>query len=266
MNELKKAEALLNLERKIVGIKIVYSKEEFDLYSGKEIIAPMSYCVAVRSATLGHSIKIKGSMSGCGGSTRALGLAKPSEDFYNGKSGYSLGLYCSEELASKVSLKMNLCKKEAYGVIVKPLEQYEKDPDVVLIVSNTRECMRIIQGYTYFYGMNNNFCLTGNQAVCVEATVTPIITNEINISMFCSGTRFLAKWKDYEVIIGIPFNKFSKTVEGIRMTVNAVEPDERKHIISKKLKLAGYDNEFITFGETYYTKLEDEKRKKRGGK
>jgi uncharacterized protein (DUF169 family) len=263
---IKKAYALLDLERKIVGIKIAHTKEEFDKFQATTAIAPISYCVAVKSATLGHAIKFKKDESGCGGSTRALGLTRPTEDFLNGKSGCSLGLYSDEKISAQVAKSMKRCEEDAYGVIVKPLERFEEEPDVVLIVTNTRNCMRVIQGYTYFYGLQEKFCMTGNQAVCVEATAVPIVTEEMNISMFCSGTRFLAGWKDYEVVIGIPFYKFSRTVEGIRLTVNAVESDERKIVIADGLRQLGYNKEEIILGDTYYLRLEREKRAKREGK
>lgn len=263
----KKAEktyALLELERQLVGVKLVFSKDEFDSYDAREVSGYMNYCVAVKCATLGHSVKFSAEHSACGGSTRALGLQAPTEDFFNGISGKNLGLYCNIEVSAKVSSQMQLCPTGTYGVVVKPLAEMEKHPDVVLVVANSRNCMRLIQGYTYFYGMNRHFCMTGNQAVCVEGTVIPYMTKDINVSVFCSGTRFLAGWKDAEMVVGIPYEKFDKTIEGVRLTVNAVELDDRKKIIINKLESLGYSAEEIKLGETYYTRLEEEKRKLRG--
>ncbi len=265
-DDVEKAYALLKLERRIVGVKLVYSKEEFDKNDAVEVIAPISYCVAVKCATLGHSIKFTAATSGCKGSTRALGLKAPTEKFYDGTDGCNLGLYSSQTIAADVAQKMKICPVGTYGVIVKPIEKFENTPDVVLIISDSRTCMRIIQGYSYFYGIQDSFCLTGNQAVCVEGTVVPIMTQKINISMFCSGTRFLAKWKDTEVIVGVPYEKFSQTIEGIRLTVNAVEMDERKKEIMHKLEPLGYPRDEIKLGTTYYLKLEEEKKKRRRSK
>lgn len=262
--DVKKAEALLTLERKIVGVKLVYSKEEFDSFDAVEAVAPIPYCVAVKSASLGHAIKFTEKTSGCRGSSRALGLTAPAKSFYDGSDGCRLGLYKNEKISSGVAEKMMLCRPKAYGVIVKPLETFESSPDVVLIITDTRNCMRMIQGYTYMYGMQDKFCMTGNQAVCVEGTAVPFCTGAMNVSMFCSGTRFLAKWKDYELVAGIPFEKFSYTVEGVRLTVNAVEPDDRKEIIADGLEDLGYPRDEILFGDTYYLRLEREKRERRG--
>lgn len=76
MNEFKeiisKAYAILLLERKIVGVKFIKSHEEYIKYDVVDLARPMPYCVAVKSATLGHSIKINRKTSGCAGSTREM--------------------------------------------------------------------------------------------------------------------------------------------------------------------------------------------------
>ncbi len=261
--DVKKAYALLELERKIVGVKLAKSKEEYQRFEAKEIVSPLSYCVAVKVAMMGNSIKFTKENSGCGGSTRALGLVSPSQGFYDGTEGCKLGLYENEKVAASVSEKMKLCPTDTYGVIVKPLELFEEEPNLVLMVSNSKNVMRIIQGYTYVFGMQPNFNLTGNQAVCVECSSYPLMTDDINISLFCSGTRFLAKWKDTEVAVGMPYNKFSKVVEGVRLTVNAVEMDKRKEDIKKELEKLDYDGNDIMFNHTYYLDLERDKRERK---
>ena len=262
-NDVKKAEAVLELRRKIVGVKLAQTKEEFDLYTAVEIKAPLAYCVCVKSAMNGAAVKFTAKNSGCSGSTMALGLAKPPKGFYDGSKGFMLGLYRNKSLAASVAKNMRINKKRVYGVIVKPLELFEKDPDVILMVSDTKNIMRIIQGYTYMQGMQPNFNMIGNQAVCVECTTYPMQTGDINISMFCSGTRYLAKWKSTEAMAGIPFKLFSTVIEGVRQTVNAVEMNERKQVIEKKLEDAGFLDMKIIYDRTYYTDFEKQKAPKK---
>lgn len=261
--DVEKAYAVLDLDRKIVGIKIVNSKAEFEQAQAKELTYQLAYCVAVKHATNGIALKMTREFSGCGGSTRALGLTPPTESFYNGQDGCALGLYESPELAASVASQMKFCPPDTYGVIIKPLEQFEADPDVVLMVGNSYQIMRVIQGYSYVYGMQPNFNMLGNQAVCLECTSYPMMTNQINVSLFCSGTRFLAKWRDTEVAVGIPFEKFGKMIEGVRLTVNAVEMNERQQVIQAKLAKLGYDGSEIRFNDPYYLKLERQKQKQR---
>ncbi|MDD9302065.1 MAG: DUF169 domain-containing protein [Desulfobacter sp.] len=261
--DIKKAYAVLETRRRIVGVKLVKTKEEFDTFEARELYAPLSYCVCVKCAMSGAALKFTAENSGCFGSTRALGMEKPAQDFYDGSEGIMLGLYQNKSLAATVAGNMKIISTPTYGVIVKPLENFEKAPDVVLIVTDNKNLMRLIQGYTYMHGMQTNFNMIGNQAVCVECTVTPLQTETMNISMFCSGTRYLARWKNTEAMAGIPFSIFSSVIEGVRQTINPVEMDERKSVIEKKLDQAGISDMDIIYGHTYYTDFEKQKAQER---
>lgn len=254
-------EILLDLDRELVGVKVVKTIEEYNQYEGKDIVSPISYCVAVKSASLGHAIKITRDTSGCGGGSRSLGFISPDEEFFTGKSGCGLGLYKDEEVAAKVAHEVENLSSDTYGVIIKPLIKFEEKPDVILIVSNTREAMRVLQGYTYENGLTKGFKLSGNQAVCVEATSFPMNTKELNISMFCSGTRHKAHWGTDEVIIGLPIEKAESLVRGLKGTVNAIEYNDRKEKIQEGLK----DNDSLDFdidySKTYFSTWENQNAK-----
>lgn len=245
-------DTLLQLTRKVVGIKIVSSEDEYKTYSGIELKKPLSYCVAVKSATKGHAIKLTRKTGGCSGGNRALGLTSCSTEFLTGISGCKLGLYKDEHVAASVAHNEPRLENSTYGIIIKPLELFERDPDIVLIVANTRESMRIIQGYTFINGLNKNLNISGNQAVCVEATVGPLLTQDINISLLCSGTRYKANWNESELITGIPFGRLSQVIDGLKGTVNAVEEDKRKKEIERGLSKTGSLDFEINYGKTYY--------------
>jgi uncharacterized protein (DUF169 family) len=262
--DIKKADAVLETSRKnIVGVKLARTKEAFDGFQARELCAPLSYCVCVKCAMDGAALKFTAQNSGCPGSTRALGMEKPGKAFYDGREGIMLGLYRDKSLSAKVAASMKIISTTTYGVIVKPLEAFELAPDIVLIVTDTKNLMRLIQGYTNMYGMHSNFNMIGNQAVCVECTVNPLQTGKMNISMFCSGTRYLARWKNTEAMAGIPYPIFSRVIEGVRQTVNAVEMNERKSMIEKKLRHAGICDMDIIYDHTYYTDFEKQKAQKR---
>lgn len=251
---------LLKLQREIIGIKLVYSKEEFKEYSGVELKKPMAYCVAVKAATKGHAIKLTRTTGGCAGSNRALGLTACNTDFMTGISGCNLGLYKDTIVAASVACDEPRCEDKTYGVIIKPLDMYEKDPDVVLIFANTRESMRIMQGYTFINGLAKYLNMSGNQAVCVEATVAPLKTQDINVSLLCSGTRYRAKWSEGEVLTGIPFGMVQDIIEGLKGTVNAVEEDHRKQEIEVGLLKTGSLDFEINYGKTYYKTWKKEEK------
>ena len=258
MKDIKKTsgllEALVRTDRRPVGIKFVYSADEYDSYEGTALVKPVSYCMAVKGATRGHSIKMPSAMGGCPGGNRALGLSDDMDVFLSGENGYRMGLYESPEVAASVANSLPYLKERPYGIIIKPFAEFEHEPDVVLVVCCPREAMRILQGYSYTYGLQQHFTMCGNQAVCFESTIIPLSTGEINLSMFCSGTRYKASWDENEVICGIPCCRIEGTVSGLLGTVDAVEEDPRKTEIDAALKSLGINDFKIRYGETYYAK------------
>lgn len=265
--DIKQLYALLALKRRVVGVKLTETQEEYTAYEGKEINSPITYCTVVKLAMKGQAYKLPKEMCSCKGASRALAFNKPENVYYDGTGPCKLGLFDNKEIASKVSNETKFVKKAKIGAIIKPLEQFEKKPDMVLIVTNTYNAMRIIQGYTCEFGLQQEMCMCGNQAICVECTSNPYVRNSINISMLCSGTRFYAQWGQDEVGIGIPINKFHQLVRGVRKTVNSVENDKEKERIIQGLKLLGKSTEDIQMNYTYYLQLERKKeRKKKNGK
>ncbi len=251
---INKITASLEIERKIVGVKFLFTKEEYEIADAKPAKAKLPYCVMVKLATRGTGLKATLELSGCGGGTRALGLEEPSLNFQSGCEYNNFGLYQDLAIAKNVVNNVTFCKHKIYGVMTKPLEEYKEAPDVVIIITNSYNAMRIIQGYTYKYGTQVNFKLAGNQAVCSECTAYPFESNSINISMFCSGTRYLAGWSNEEIGIGLPYGKFIETADGVYLTVNGSEQNKNKERIKQKLKDKNLTDPGIFKDEAYFIK------------
>ena len=255
-----KAYALLTLDRQIAGIKFAYTAEDFEKMSAKAVSAKIAYCVVVKAAMAGKSLKLSGEFSGCHGSSRALGFTVPTEAFSNGEVFCGFGLYKDLPTSKQVADGMVYCHKPSYGILAQPLEKYENDPpDVVLVTTDAINAMRILQGYTYSHGSQPDFKMTGNQAICVECTSHPLEKNQMNLSMLCSGTRYLANWKPGEIAMGFPYSMFVETVEGLLKTADSVELDPAKLRIQENLVNQGFPDPNFHYGHTYYTAQEKEK-------
>lgn len=241
----------LGTDKKPVGINFLHSRELYQQSTVPEVRSKISYCSMVKLTTLGNSFKTCLEKSLCPGATRALGLEKPDDLAKAGKRYYRLGMYDSLCTAKNVYKNANLLDHEVFGIQVQPLEKCEDNPDVVLLILNPYQAMRVIQGYTYHFGLSGNIRLSGNQGVCLECTARPYETNDINISMLCSNTRFSAKWRESELGLGIPFNKFDMVVDGIIKTINPSETDLTKVAIKKRADELGIDLE-VTMGSCYY--------------
>lgn len=245
-------ESLLELKRKAVGIKFIFEKKEYDEFKANRIDNMMAYCTMVRNASQGKSYKVCLKNFACLGSAMALGLLKPNNGTISGKRRSENGSYKDLCISRSLSRDMVYCQHEIYGVGIMPLEEYKETPDVVIIITDPYNAMRIIQGNSYHNGQTKGIKMAGMQALCQECTSFPFETNEVNISMMCSGTRLLAQWNRDELAIGIPFNKFATILDGIKQTVNPFERNPQKKIIEERLRKNGLEEILnIEYGKNY---------------
>ncbi len=242
----------LELERKIVGIKFLFTEEDFKEADAKQITNNMNYCVMVKLATSGRCLKATGDNLACEAGARALGLKAINHFHKSGQNGKKLGLYHDMTTSKSARDGMSYCDHNAYGIMVKPLAEYKEEPDLIIIITNPYNTMRIIQGYSYFSGIHSTFKMSGNQAICSESTAYPYLSNDINVSMLCIGTRHKAGWKDYELSVSFPFNRFLKLTEGVMSTINIMDNNQKKEIIEKNLQENGIKNFDIKYDYNYY--------------
>lgn len=240
----------LNLKRKPVGVKLHFTRESYEKSKLKEPKGKLSYCCVVEKATRGMSFKFRLEHINCDGGTTALGLEPSTNRIESGEEYFSYNLYSSPAVARRVRegvMGLYRTGVETYGVEVAPLEDLEIAPDVVIFIVNPYEAMRLQQGYVYHTGERIVSTTAAMQGICVEVTVEPYLTGRMNVSSLCPSTRFLAKWKDEEMSIGIPFEKFKATVEGVIATINTTDLKERKEEIIERFKLKNKDADFIHF-------------------
>lgn len=244
-------ESYLDLDRKPVGIKFFFDRDEFENFEVPQRDRKVTYCNSVQLASKGNAMKLTKDNQGCPNGAFALHFTEVPAPIASGKGRFSKGIYKDVETSKSINDDMLFMKEEPAGIAVMPLENYEEDPDVVVVVSSSYNIMRMIQGHGYFNGYTNNLRTVGLQAVCQDLTTYPYNTQDINISLLCPGTRLVADWEANEIGIGIPFAKWYEIVEGVKQTTNPFERDNKKEGIEKRLKERGLDASDIKFNENY---------------
>lgn len=250
-NEIETLDCILDLSRDIVGVKFIFTEEEFEHINIEQVKFKMSYCNTVRLASQGRSFKANLNHFFCKASARALGLMDVNDEIISGRLYYSFKMYNSVGIAKEVQKNVTYIDHKIYGIVVKPLQCFEEEADVVIMIVNPYQAMRIVQGYSYHYGIAKNIKLTGNQGLCSECTATPYENNDLNISLLCANTRLAAKWNDNEMGVGMPFHMFSTIAKGIIQTLNPSEPNSRKRKITEYAKEKEIDID-VELGTSYY--------------
>lgn len=244
-------ESYLDLDRKPVGVKFFFTKEQFNDFEIPQRERKVTYCNSVQLASKGKSMKLTKENHSCPNGAMALKMKDIPEPMANGKGRFSKNIYKSLEVSKSVSDEMSFLKEEPFGIAVMPLENYNEDPDVVIVVSKSYNIMRIIQGHGYFNGYTNNLKTVGLQAVCHDLTTYPYNSKDINITLLCPGTRLVADWEMDEIGVGLPFEKWYEIVEGVVQTTNPFARDDKKKEIKKSLDKAGLDSSKIKLNENY---------------
>lgn len=258
MNELKKdlakAYAVLNPKWRIVGTAFIKTKEEYDAVSAQTLSKPICYCQMVRAAANGHRIKACDDSFKCRSGARVFGINPEDLDNSQGENWCRLGLYKDQQISKEVRAGLSYSKESQYGILIGPVEDFPElgiKPDVLIIIGTPYLAMRVVQGYSYQYGMAKNIAMIGNQAFCLECTARPYVAQDMNVSLLCIGTRHRTHWSDSEMAVGIPYGQFHDVAEGILQTVNIMEDNERKMRIQRDLAQAQIQYD-IQFDYNYY--------------
>ena len=83
--QVKVINSLLELERKVVGVKFYYDEEEYEVCPAQQVKYYIPYCVTVRCATAGHDIKIRKENIGCFAAARVLGMDEVTKSYKSGE-------------------------------------------------------------------------------------------------------------------------------------------------------------------------------------
>ncbi|NMB13874.1 MAG: DUF169 domain-containing protein [Gallicola sp.] len=244
-------ESYLDLDRKPVGVKFFFDKESFDNFEVDQRDRKVTYCNSVQLASKGQSMKLTKENQGCPNGAFALNFTDVPDPIASGKGRFKKGIYKDVETSKKINDDMMFMKERPYGIAVMPLENYDTEPDVVIVVGSSYNVMRIIQGHGYHNGYTTNLRTVGLQAVCQDLTTYPYNSEDINISLLCPGTRLVADWVPNEIGIGIPFKKWYEIVDGIKETINPFERNKNKEAIKERLEERGLSSDELKFNENY---------------
>ena len=120
-------ESYLDLDRKPVGIKFFFNKEDFDNFEIPQRERKVTYCNSVQLASKGYSMKLTKENHACPNGAMALNMAPVPEGISNGKGRFSKSIYKSVEISKSINDDMLFMEEEPFGLAVMPLENFQTD-------------------------------------------------------------------------------------------------------------------------------------------
>ena len=226
-------DAALAFERQPVGVKIFRSSDEFASFDAPEPRVAAYYCALTKLAARGYRFKLAPRHFKCGASAIALGLERVEDPAARADSYVACGLYDDRDVAARALGGSPHLAPGVVGVAVAPLASFSADeaPDAVVMVVSAYTAMRLVQGYSFHRPGGASTRLRGMHGICGESTAAPLPADELTMSLLCSGTRFIAKWRDDEVAISLPATQFAELVDGVLRTLAPCETDAKKAVL-----------------------------------
>lgn len=217
MKELSlKLKEVLKLEREPVGVKFVKEKEEMDYINHYDEKTKSRYCQALMRAGNGEKIKLTADNIACPASAAAFGLKPLPEMLSSGQMLYNMGLFATLKAGAKAMEGMTRLEQGKFSsVILSPLGDMEIEPDVVVFESKPEHLMWLSLASIYETGERLQFNSAIFQATCVDSTVIPFTTGELNSTLGCYGCRESTDVKEEENLLGIPFSQLKNIVNNL---------------------------------------------------
>ncbi len=205
----------LDLTRSPVAIKFVL--QEKDLPDNiKEIELPIRHCEMVTRASDGETFYAIATDQACKGGAAAIGADKTPENLKTGEFYYDLGRFSSIGAAKRTINAIPKINMDIHATIYAPLEKARFHPDVIIVIANPVQAMKLSQALIYTLGGRLEADFSGIQSLCADAVAGPFMRKVPNITLGCSGSRKFAGIEDQELIVGL-------NGENIGCVINALD-------------------------------------------
>lgn len=199
--------ASLGINENIVGVKLFKSEEQIpkDLAPMEK---PLHYCSMIQGARReAKSFFARADSHACKGGAAGIGLVLCPENISSGTLYMDKLHKCeSKEIGSSIAANMpRLFPGSVVATYVAPLDKMSLNPDVVILVGNPLAARRIVQAVMFKDGGRASFNTAGIQSFCVDATASPYLKGEVNVSFGCDGSARNSGLEDEVIVVGIPF-------------------------------------------------------------
>jgi uncharacterized protein (DUF169 family) len=207
-------EEILGLDYSPIAVKIV--KTEEPLPDIKLPTQKSRYCQLLMLARKGQTLMLTAENIACPAAKAALGFAPLPEKISTGEMLCTLGLFTSKEAAAKTMIMTPRIKLgSTKAVVAGPLRDFPIVPDIIVVESVPEHVMWLCLASNFKEGGRLNFSSSIFQCCCVDVTVVPYLTGDINISPGCYGCRQSTDTPPEHMFMGIPVKRMNEIVESL---------------------------------------------------
>lgn len=191
----------------------------------------LRFCQSLMAARRGRSLMMPANRHACPDGTSILGLTPMPEKLASGELYILFHKLDSIEAAQRMVLERPCLEpRSVEATVVSPLSEAKTKADVIAIVAQPEQIMWLSMATSYYTGHRHDFHASGYNAQCVETTLLPYTTGNINISFGCYGCRASSDVGDDLMMMGIPVSLMDEVVKGLRELGKRAIPQSREKI------------------------------------
>lgn len=212
----KEMKLILQLEDLPLGVRLFKPSE--NITSNIKLIDKKSrYCQFLMRARHGETLLLTPEKLAYPAAYAAFGFGLLPEKISSGEMLHFLGLYQTKEAAANIMATMPRLKSGSISAIAAgPLENFTSQPDIVVVEGLPEQIMWLCLARTFKTGGRLNFNSSIFQCCCVDVTVVPYMTKEVNISPECYGTREATNVPLNHMFMGIPMSLLEQIINGLK--------------------------------------------------
>jgi len=225
----KKLVDALGLKTEPVAVTLI--KKGQAIPDGYQVVdSAMRHCQSIMKARKGAVLCIPAEKNACPVGSSALGENPLPDKVKAGEFHHNMGMYDSDGSAAKtISVRASIPTGSTIATCVAPLSKASVTPDVVVVVGLPEQMFWIVPAaQTFDEGGRVTVEMAAIQASCVDATVIPYQTGHVNLSLGCFGCRKTSDILPEELMVGIPWSKFEKTVKAVEKMSQGAIPKSRQ--------------------------------------
>lgn len=191
----------------------------------------LRFCQALMAARRGRALMMPVNRHACPDGTSILGLAPIPKKLASGELYILFHKLDSVEAARRmVAERPSLPPRSVRATVTCPLDAPRCTAEVVAVVGTPEQMMWLSMATSYYTGHRHDFHASGYNAQCVETTLIPLTSGEINISFGCYGCRASSDVDDTLMMMGIPVTLMDDVVRGLRELGRRAIPQSRDKV------------------------------------
>jgi len=166
------------------------------------------FCELVQKARMGEAFRVSG--QSCSPGDYVLGFSEESPAAYYLNSGR----YRNAQAAENAALSLPRLKKRFCSIRIEPLSLNKGNFDVLIFFLKPEKAMRIVQASAYSEGKRTVLDTMGAASICGDCTVLAL-KQGIGLSFGCKGSRKHSGYEDFEIPLGLSFEKAAEIENGL---------------------------------------------------